>query len=62
VIEEMGIQVNWTMAAQAAEYRATLKLEEQMAADPVWRDRWRLEQLGIEQESLVEMEEAEQAK
>ena len=49
-VEEMGLKVEWTMAAEAREYRETLKLEEQMAADPVFRDRWVQEQLGIEAE------------
>lgn len=55
-VEEMGLKVEWTMAAEAREYRETLKLEEQMAADPVSRDRWVQEQLGIEaEESNVEV-------
>lgn len=59
-VEEMGIMVTWTMAAEAQEYRETLKLEEQMATDPALRDRWVQEQLGHELQVLPELEEIEE--
>jgi hypothetical protein len=50
------------MAAEAREYRETMKLEEQMAADPDFRERWVQEQLGIEPDASLELEEAEESK
>ncbi len=61
-VEEMDIKVDWTMAAEAREYRETMKLEEQMAADPDFRERWVQEQLGIEPDASLELEEAEESK
>lgn len=59
-VEDMGIIVTWTMAAEAQEYRETLKLEEQMAMDPALRDRWVQEQLGHELQIVPESEEIEE--
>jgi len=57
-VEDMGIKVEWTMAAEAREYRETLKLEEQMAADASLRDRWVQEQLGVEHDGERDSEMA----
>lgn len=40
LVEEKGLEANWTMAAQAAEYRETLAIEERIKNDPSERARW----------------------
>lgn len=40
LVEEKGLNVSWTMAAQAAEYRETLAIEERIKEDSVERTRW----------------------
>ena len=41
-IQKLGIDngVNWTMTAQAAEYRETLAIEKRINDDPNERDNW----------------------
>lgn len=41
LVEEKGLDANWTMIAQAAEYRETLAIEERIKVDPVERARWK---------------------
>lgn len=48
VVQEMGLDVRWTLAAEAREYRETLALEEAMNADPAFKTRWLSEQAAIE--------------
>lgn len=40
LVEGKGLQANWTMAAEAAEYRESLAIEERIKADPNERARW----------------------
>lgn len=40
LVEEKGLDANWTMIAQAAEYRETLAIEERIKVDPAERARW----------------------
>ena len=40
LVERKGLSTNWTMAAEAAEYRETLAIEEAMEHDPDARHRW----------------------
>ncbi|WP_245176057.1 DUF4041 domain-containing protein [Cupriavidus sp. AcVe19-6a] len=47
-VEELGLQVAWTMSAAAAEYRETQAIERQLQADPVMRDKWFRQQLAYE--------------
>ena len=57
ILESQGIgNVHWTMAAEAREYRETLKIEEDIKSNPAVRDEWlaRQIQLDIEDEQLDE--------
>lgn len=47
-VEEMGLNVSWTLSAVAAEYRETQAIERQIQADPVQRDKWFRQQLAYE--------------
>jgi chromosome segregation ATPase len=58
VLSELGIAAEWTMEAAAEDYRNTLALEARMAADPLERERWIQEQLGITFEAAPELVEA----
>ena len=40
LVEARGLEANWTMAAQAAEYRESLAIEERIKRDPAERERW----------------------
>ncbi len=40
LVESHGLQVTWTMAAEAAEYRETLAIEERMKTDPQAKAQW----------------------
>lgn len=40
LVEKHGIAANWTMAAEAAEYRESLAIEERMKSDPDVRQKW----------------------
>lgn len=40
LVEEKGLEASWTMAAQAAEYRESLAIEERIKKDPNERARW----------------------
>ena len=40
LVEKHGLEASWTMAAEAAEYRETLAIEERMKDDPEVQKRW----------------------
>lgn len=40
LVEKKGLEVSWTMAAQAAEYRESLAIEERIKNDPAEKARW----------------------
>lgn len=40
LVDEKGLEANWTMTAQAAEYRESIAIEERIKTDPVERARW----------------------
>lgn len=40
LVEKRGLSVTWTMAAEAAEYKETLAIEEQMKNDPEVKKKW----------------------
>lgn len=40
LVEARGLEVSWTMVAQAAEYRESLSVEERIKSDPAERARW----------------------
>jgi len=48
VVEAMGLQADWTMAAAAQQFHETRALERQFESDPALRERWVQEQRGIE--------------
>ncbi|SAK42546.1 T5orf172 domain protein [Caballeronia fortuita] len=47
-VEEMGLNVSWTMTAAAAEYRESLVIARQIEADPTQRDRWFRQQIALD--------------
>ncbi len=51
--QKMGLEVKWTMAAEAREYRESLALEKTLAASPALRDDW------IRREAAKEVAEVE---
>ena len=40
LVEDKGLKANWSMAAQAAEYRESIAIEERIKTDPAERARW----------------------
>ena len=40
MVEQRGLEASWTMAAQAAEYRESIAIEERIKNDPAERARW----------------------
>ena len=40
MVEKHGLNANWTMAAQAAEYRETVAINDRIQKDPAERARW----------------------
>lgn len=55
-VEELGLNVSWTMSAAAAEFRETQAIERQLEADPVLRDKWFRQQLAYEARTALESE------
>lgn len=55
-LEELGVQTQWTMAAQAREYRETLQIEQQIRENPVVAAEWTRHQM--EYEEVVDEAEA----
>ena len=45
----MGVQTQWTMAAQAREYRETLQIEQQIRENPVVAAEWTRHQMEYEE-------------
>lgn len=56
-VEAMGIAAHWTMAAEAYDYRETLRIEQQMRENPAIERDWAEHQL--EYEPTLEQEEEE---
>jgi hypothetical protein len=48
VVEDMGLEAQWTMTANAQQFRETQALELQFERDPALRDRWIQEQQGLD--------------
>lgn len=63
-VEEMGLNVSWTMTAAAAEYRESLAIARQIESDPALRDKWFRQQIAYdaalvdEDDNLVEAQAA----
>ena len=58
-VETMGIEVSWTMAALAAEYRESIAIEQRLRENPIAAQDWLSHQLDDQpdEELSVEMEE-----
>lgn len=53
-LERMGIDVKWTMVAEATEYRETLAIERRIAEDPKAREAWINRQLLLDPNDLLD--------
>ena len=51
-VERLGGVAHWTMLADAAQYRETLRIEERLANDPAYRQQWEERQIRLESLSL----------
>lgn len=58
LVEKHGLTVKWTMAAEAAEYRETIAIEERMKKDPDAQAKWQAFYEKIAQEDSTDEEEA----
>jgi hypothetical protein len=47
-VEDMGLNVSWTMTAAAAQYRESLAIARQIESDPELRDKWFKQQIAYE--------------
>ncbi len=47
-VEDMGLNVSWTMTAAAAQYRESLAIARQIESDPELRDKWFRQQIAYE--------------
>ena len=47
-LDKLDLQVKWTMAAEAREYRETLAINKAIAESPEKRDAWIKRQLEVE--------------
>lgn len=56
-VEGLGIKPHWTMAAEAREYRETLKIEAQLGADPSAQAEWERYQMEMDPVAVEEAEE-----
>lgn len=53
MVEKRGLKANWTLEAEAAEYRETLAIEERMKNDPEAKKRWEEFAISIAEENEV---------
>lgn len=61
LVEKHGLTVRWTMAAEAAEYRETMAIEERMKSDPAAKASWQEFYARIAQETSDDEDESETA-
>jgi hypothetical protein len=47
-IEKLGGIANWTMVAEAAQYRETLRIDQRIAEDESYRQQWEARQIQME--------------
>ncbi len=57
VIGEMKLDAQWTMAAEARDYRDTLIIERKMKEDPILRKQWEEQQATYEVHSTLDEED-----
>ncbi|MQU55613.1 DUF4041 domain-containing protein [Pseudomonas sp. FSL R10-1339] len=55
-LESLGVETLWTMAAEAHEYRETIRIEQQIQENPVIEQQWTRYQLEHEVENELEEE------
>lgn len=55
-LESLGVETQWTMIAQALEYRESLRIEDQIRENPAVAAEWTRHQLAVEE--IIEEEEA----
>ncbi|HBP49320.1 DUF4041 domain-containing protein [Pseudomonas sp.] len=55
-LESLGVETLWTMAAEAHEYRETVRIEQQIRENPVVEQQWTRHQLEHEAENEIEEE------
>lgn len=55
-LESLGVETQWTMSAQALEYRESVRIEDQIRENPAVAAEWTRHQLAAEE--LIEEEEA----
>jgi hypothetical protein len=60
VVEQLGGEANWTMRAEAEQYRQTLRIEERIQTDEAYRREWEERQIRLE-ESTVSLWDDEEA-
>lgn len=56
-LDALGIQAHWTMAAEAHEYRESLRIEQQIEDDPGIAAEWARHQMDYEVDEDTEVEE-----
>ena len=59
-LEKDAMEIKWTMAAEAAEYRETLAIEKKIADDPEARDAWLGRQMEIEEAAPLSIDDEEE--
>ena len=59
-LEKDAMEIKWTMAAEAAEYRETLAIEKKIADDPEARDAWLGRQMEIEEAAPLSIDDDEE--
>lgn len=57
LVETRGLEATWTMAAEAAEYRESLAIEDRIKSDPAERARW---QQFIQEVPVADIDEDEE--
>ena len=55
-LESLGVETLWTMAAEAHEYRETIRIEQQIRENPVIEQQWTRHQLEHEVDNELEEE------
>jgi len=53
-LESLGVETLWTMAAEAREYRETIRIEQQILENPVIEQQWTRHQLEFEDQEEAE--------
>jgi hypothetical protein len=48
MVEVLGLSCNWTLAADAAEYRESLTIDERIKSDPRTREHWLTHQMLVD--------------